>query len=136
MKIWSGHGSEHSENLVLVGHFVDETAAELAAEKMRRLQEFATSEIQEPSWGEAGDARFTPELWQVLKELGLHSLHRGDLDEFLFEFHAEVSGKELTVTTDEIEVQAFLKLMIEHGARIELYSGHHWDDEGKPKQVG
>ena len=42
----------------------------------------------------------------------------------------EVKSNEIILTTDEIEVSAFLKILFDKGARIEVYSAHSHPDTG------
>jgi hypothetical protein len=38
-------------------------------------------------------------------------------------------GAKVVINTDEIEVSAFLKLLIDNGAKVEVYSAHDYPDE-------
>jgi hypothetical protein len=46
----------------------------------------------------------------------------------------ETKGNDIVLTTEEIEVSAFLKVLIDHGARVEVYSAHDYPDT--PKEEG
>ena len=46
MKIWQGYGSEHSMNLVMIGHFKDAGSAVKAKELIDSFTEFVNAE-----WG-------------------------------------------------------------------------------------
>jgi hypothetical protein len=70
----------------------------------------------------------------LLSELRIYSLSRSDIDNFAYEHRVEVKGKELRITTDEGDVQGFLKVLIDEGARIEVFSSHDWTDEGLPRR--
>ena len=39
----------------------------------------------------------------------------------------------IKISTDEADVSAFIKLFVESGARVEVYSAHHYPD--KPAQA-
>lgn len=131
MKIWIGHGSEHSYNLVLIGHFVDETRARATEQKFERLKEAAESELPEPNW--ETDQRFTEGLRELLNELKMYDLSPSDIENFVYEYSVECRGNELRINTDEGEIQGFLKVLIDGGARIEVYSAHEWTPEGEPR---
>jgi hypothetical protein len=131
MKIWIGHGSEHSYNLVMIGHFTDETRALSAEQKFQRLSAAAESELPEPGW--EADQRFTSGMRALLDELKTWDLSRSDIENFVYEHTVTRNGKELRIETDEGEVQGFLKILIDGGARIEVYSAHDWTAEGKPQ---
>lgn len=134
MKVWIGYGSEHSYDLVLIGHFVDETKARRAEEQFKRLKEAAESELPEPSW--EADQRFTDGMYELLKELNTYDLSRSDIENFIYEHTVERRGKELHVKTDEGEIQGFLKVLISGGARIEIYSPREWTADGQPVGEG
>lgn len=133
MKVWSGYGSEHSYRLVMIGRFVDESSAQRAEEQFRQLAIAAESELPESGW-EKPDARFSDAMWKLLDELKLYDLSRSDIENFGYEHSVEVSGNELQVSTDEGDVQGFLKVLIDGGAKVEIYSAHHWTDEGQPRR--
>lgn len=132
MKIWTGYGSEHSYSLVMIGHFTDEASARKAEERFRRLGIAAESELPESGW-ESPDARFSDSLWDLLNEVKLYDLSRPDIENFGYEHSVEVTGTELRVSTDEGEVQGFLKVLINGGAKVEIYSSHDWTEEGQPR---
>jgi hypothetical protein len=129
MKIWVGYGSEHSYDLVMIGHFADETKARSAEQKFERLSAAAESELPELGWD--ADQRFTTGMSELLNELKTWDLSRSDIENFAYHHTVRRNGKELRIETDEGEVQGFLKILIGGGARIEVYSAHDWTDEGK-----
>jgi hypothetical protein len=131
MKIWIGHGSEHSYNLVMIGYFADEKSARSAEQKFQRLGAAVESELPDLAWD--ADQRFTSGMRELLDELKTWDLSRSDLENFAYEHTIRRSGKELRIETDEGEVQGFLKLLIGEGARIEVYSAHEWTAEGMPR---
>jgi len=48
-----------------------------------------------------------------------------------YDISSELKGNQIVVRTDEPDVSAFLKLMIDKGARVEVYSAHNYPDSGK-----
>jgi hypothetical protein len=132
MKIWIGHGSEHSYNLVMIGYFADETKARAAEQKFQRLTEAAESELPDVGWD--ADQRFTTGMRELLDELKTWDLSRSDIENFAYVHTVRRSGKELHIETDEGEVQGFLKVLIAGGARIEVYSADDWTAEGAPRR--
>jgi uncharacterized protein DUF6375 len=131
MKIWVGHGSEHSYNLVLIGHFTDGTKALNAKQKFQRLKGAAETELPEVGW--ESDQRFPDGLFKLLEEIKYFDLSRSDIENFAYEHTVEVSGNDIRIETDEGEIQGFLKVLIDSGARIEIYSAHEWTDDGQPR---
>ncbi len=131
MKIWFGHGSEHSYSLVLVGYFTDETSARSAEQKFERLRVAAEKELPEIGWD--ADQRFTTGMRELLDTIKVWDLSRTDIENFAFEHTARRDGQTLRISTDEIEVQGFLKVLIGAGARVEIYSSHEWTEEGEAR---
>lgn len=132
MKIWSGYGSEHSMNLVLIGRFDSPASVEAAVEKMERLRQVAEAEWSDDSWRHT-EEWMTDTLRQALWDLKLYDLGRWDVDNFAYEHQIKSGVSELRIQTDEIEVQGFLKVLLHLGARVEIYSRHDWDEDGTPR---
>ena len=137
MKIWRGYGSEHSYRLVMIGHFADETAAAVTKDKFDKLTQHIAAQVDAGTFdvGWDTDERMNDSLREALRELGLYSLGLADVGNFAYDFDTELRGDAITLTTDEGEVQGFLKVMIDGGARIEVFSGHHWTDAGEPRKA-
>jgi hypothetical protein len=72
---------------------------------------------------------------ELLEELKAWDLSRADIENFAYEHSVHRNGSELRIETDEGEVQGFLKVLIDGGARIEVFSAHDWTAEGKPREV-
>ena len=131
MKIWYQHGSEHSANLVMIGHFEDATEATKAKEIIDALtkqvaedQGKGTLVLGSPS------ERYGTEMLDLLRRLNVSSIGPGDLEQFAYDVNVKVEGNKVVVTTDELEIAAFLKVMVLRGARIEVYSAHNHPDTG------
>jgi hypothetical protein len=133
MKIWTGFGSEHSYNLILIGHFADERNARAVEEKFAQLQDLANKESDAVTWDD-DDATYSPELYNSLRELNVWNLSRSDVDGFGYLGSLERNGARVTLRTDDAELQGLLKLLFDHGARVEIYSAHHWTDDGEPRE--
>ncbi|WP_437336604.1 DUF6375 family protein [Sorangium sp. So ce394] len=125
MKIWYQHGSEHSMNLVMIGHFEDASEATKAKEIIDALmkqvaedQEKGTLVVGSPS------ERFGEEMLNLLVRLNIGSIGPQELEQFAYEFSVEVDGRDVILTTEEFDVSAFLKVMVLKGARVEVYSAH------------
>jgi hypothetical protein len=132
MKIWTGYDSEHSYSLVMIGRFADETAAKQTAKKFERLAQTAQTELGEQDWDL--EQRLGEDVRKTLGELKLYDLNSADVEQFGFEHSFSVTGRELRITTDEAQVQGFLKVLIDAGAKVEVYSGHHWREDGQPQR--
>jgi Family of unknown function (DUF6375) len=131
MKVWTSYGSEHSRNLVMIGHFREARDAEKAKELIDRLTEQV---IAEPdvyrSDASPQDHSFSEAMLELLKASNLYSLGPAELEQFSYDARARVEGSDVIVTTEEVEVSAFLKLLLDKGARVEVYSAHDYPDTG------
>lgn len=125
MKIWHGYGSEHSSNLVMIGHFKSSEDAEKTKELFDQLSEELRGKIDIG----ANRDRFDDDLLDLLKKLNCFSLSRFELENFLYEdTHTRVEGDKIILTTEENDISAFLKLMILNDAKVEIYSAHSYPD--------
>ena len=124
MKIWHGYGSEHSMKLVMIGHFKSSEDAEETQELINQLSERLREKVE---IGDSGD-RFSEAVLDILREKEIYDLSPSELEHFLYDTHIQVEGDKIIVTTDEFEVSAFFKLMILKGAKVEIFSVHHYPD--------
>jgi hypothetical protein len=132
VKIWTGYGSEHSYRLVLIGRFAQERDAELVKEKFDQLQEIASEEVGHLDWDDANPG-FSDALYDKLSELKVANLSRSEVEGFGYLYGLEQIGATVRLDTDDAELQGLLKLVFDHGGRIEIYSSHHWTEEGEPR---
>ncbi|WP_163560424.1 DUF6375 family protein [Halomonas sp. NO4] len=125
MKIWHEHGSEHSANLVMIGHFEDATEATKAKEIIDALtdQVARDQDSGELVFGSPSD-RYSKDMLDLLGQLNVASIGPGELEQFAYEVNIEVEGDKLIFTTDELDIASFLKVLFLRGAKIELYSAH------------
>jgi hypothetical protein len=132
MKVWNGYGTEHSMNLVMIGQFKDENSARAAKHVLDQLTNAAKAEenagrlvIGEPS------AEFGDELLTILHDVKVYSLAYSDLEQFLYDdTKVSHSGDQIVIETDEVEVIAFIKVLLDKGAKLEMYSGHDFQGTG------
>lgn len=134
MRIWQSYGSEHSMDLVLIGTFVSVTDAEAAVERMETLRDLAEKEWEDDSWGQY-DERMPDTIAAALADLGLWQMGRSDVDIYAYEHSVERNGETVRVWTDETDPQGFIKLLIDLGARVEIFSRHHWLEDGTPRSA-
>ncbi|MFC9104601.1 DUF6375 family protein [Streptomyces rochei] len=132
MKVWYGYGTEHSMNLVMIGRFEDATAAERAHTIIKELTKALQAEEEAGRLivGEPDD-RFSDEVLALLSDLNIHSIGPRELEQFLYDLTMRREGDSIVVTTDETDVQALLKVLLDKGARIEVYSAHDHPDTGQ-----
>jgi hypothetical protein len=125
MKFWNEYGSEHSMNLVMIGHFKEVRDAEKTRELIDRLTGRVIAE-PEVYQSEAGlrPRRFSDSMLELLRASELYTIGPAELEQFGYDAHVRVEGSKVVLTTDEADVSAFLKVLLEKGARIEVYSAH------------
>jgi len=124
MKIWHGYGSEHSMNLVMIGHFKSTEDSKKTYRLIEQLTEGLRDKIDIGSQRD----RFDDDVRDVLNETKCYNLSPIELEQFLYDTSSRLEKEKIILTTDESEVSAFLKLMIDHGAKIEIYSAHDYPD--------
>lgn len=130
MKIWNGYGSEHSMNLVLIGRFKRAQDAEKVEKNIERLSAQASKDDSLPvPFGAPEDQRFSSEMLSLLSSLNLNTLGPSDLGQLVSEHQLRRDDDRITVTTDEAEVSAFVKLFIEAGAKVEVFSAHDYPSD-------
>jgi Family of unknown function (DUF6375) len=124
MKVWRSYGSEHSMNLVMIGQFKSIEDAKKTKEEMDLLTKELTNKI------DVGRPlnRYGDEILDLLGKINCHILAPSELEQFLYEFTSEVEGEKVILTTEESDISAFVKLMINKGAKIEIFSAHDYPD--------
>lgn len=129
MKLWFGYGSEHSSNLVMIGRFKDLNDASKTKEIIERLTKQVQAEEQAGliKIGERPD-RYTDDMLNLLQEVKVYSIAAAELEQFAYDFTIKIEKNEVVLATEEIDVSAFLKVLIDKGARIEVYSAHDYPD--------
>lgn len=129
MKIWYQHGSEHSANLVMIGHFEDAIEAAKAKEIIDALTDQVAKDQESGALvsGSLSD-RYGKEMLDLLGRLNVASIGPGELEQFAYEVNVKVEGKSVVITNDELDIAAFLKVLFLRGARVEVYSAHDYPD--------
>lgn len=134
MKIWTGYSSEHSMNLVLIGKFKQTKDAEAVADVIKKLGEQASKDdAYAIAHAPPEDQRFSDGMMALIRQFQLYTLAPEELGQFNFEHSVEQDGDTIKISTDEADVSAFIKLFVDSGARVEVYSAHHYPD--KPAQA-
>lgn len=129
MKVWHEHGSEHSMNLVMIGYFKEVHDAE----KAKKLIDQFTEQVRaEPnayrSINVPEGRRFSDKMMELMKETGLYNIGPDELDQYNYYMDIGVEGNKIVIKTEEADMSAVLKLLIEKGARVEVYSAHDYPD--------
>jgi hypothetical protein len=132
MRIWYQHGSEHSANLVMIGHFEDVTDAAKVKEIIDAITKQVTEDQNKGTLALGSPSeRYGDEMLALLGRLNVSVIAPQELEQFAYEVRAEVKGRDVVITTDEFDVSAFLKVMVVRGARVEVYSAHDHPDSGR-----
>lgn len=136
MKIWNGYGSEHSANLIMIGKFKEVKDAKEALQKIEKLKDQVHKETQSGSIIVGGVTdRYSDEMLKVFRDLKIHSLGPSDLEQLAFDVSIEQKETELILTTDEVDVAAFFKILVLEGAKVEIFSRHDYPEEKKTDRV-
>lgn len=127
MKVWQGYGTEHSMNLVMIGRFDEATEAETALDVIKQAIAVVQTEENEGRLvvGDPVD-RYSDEMLRAVSELRMHNIGPRELEQFLYDVTVERHGDRIVFRTDEVEMQAFVKLLLTHGAKVEMFSAHDY----------
>jgi hypothetical protein len=68
--------------------------------------------------------RYSDSALALLSSLNTASLRPAELAQFRYDISSEQKGDKVVITTDEYDVSGFLKILIDQGARVEVYSAH------------
>jgi hypothetical protein len=103
------------------------------AAKAKQIVELLTEQViadEQAGLIKIGDRadRYTDAMLNLLRKLNVYSIDSPELEQFAYDVTIKVKNNELILTTDEIDVSAFLKVLINKGARIEVYSAHEYPD--------
>jgi hypothetical protein len=111
----------------MIGRF--ENAAD--ATKAKEIIEALTSQVEQDqstgalTLGGASD-RYSDEMLNLLARMNVMSVGPQELEQFAYDVSVKLDGSEMVLTTEELDVSAFLKVMVLKGARIEVYSAHDY----------
>jgi hypothetical protein len=69
-------------------------------------------------------------MLELMKEAKLYILNPAELEQLLYDVRIDVEDNKIVMTTDEVDVLAFLKVLLDKGARVEVYSAHDYPGKG------
>jgi hypothetical protein len=84
-------------------------------------EEYAAGRLRD-DWS---NTRFSDRMLSFFTEKNIVDFGHNDAAIFLYEYALNREGDRLVLTTEEGELNAFIKLMLKGGAKVELYSAHH-----------
>ncbi len=111
-------------NLVMIGRFKTEDDAKSALELLEQLQNGLSGKIDFDSPRD----RYSDEVLDLMRRLNCHNLTPSELGQFSYDYDCQLEGDTIILTTEESDVSAFFKTMIEKGARVEMFSAHDYSD--------
>lgn len=119
MKIWKSFSGEHSAKLRIVGSFKTETDAQKAVNCFNDLLAVEHKD-------KGSNPYFSDEIMDVIKKHNFHTFNENDPDQLDYFYKLEADGNEIVVDTDEVEIQALMKILLNYGAKVEVYSKHDY----------
>lgn len=129
MKIWNGYGSEHSMDLVMIGSFKRVDDATEVKDLIGELVEQVSKEPMRSYDDDPKEARFSKEMLDFFVKTNLSTIGSSELDQFHYDVSVEQKGNKLIFKTEESDISGFLKLLIEKGAKVEVFSGHDYPED-------
>jgi len=137
MKLWYGHGTEHSMNLVMIGSFKEVADAAKTKELIDWLVEELNRDVQcgdlEPG---TRPGKFTPRLLELCREANIYDIAPNEFEQFTYDMSIKMEQNKIVVTTEESDVSALLKILVDKGARVEVFSAHDYPDAGYGRRRG
>lgn len=121
MKVWIGYGSEHSNNLMMVGTFASVDKAKEVFKDLQEIREQAQADYENGILDfEKTRSQWSDAMRDLLMKHNVYSLGPDDLMDFVLDTQVSQEGERIIVQTDEIEVAGFLKFFFSRGGRIEV----------------
>jgi Family of unknown function (DUF6375) len=126
MKVWIGYGSEHSANLVVIGQFKSPKEAQEALDLLNKVTTIARAD-EASGLLKAGSpsTKFSDAMLKFCSDSNFMSFGLNDPEQLLYEYSASRDTDKVIVKTEELEISPFLKVFINGGAKIEVYSAHN-----------
>jgi len=119
MKIWKSFSGEHSAKLRIIGTFKTEEDAEKAANCFNDLLAVENKD-------KGNNLYFSEEIMEVIRNHDFHYFNENDPEQLDYFYELEANGNKIVVDTDEVEIQALMKVLLSFGAKIEVYSRHNY----------
>lgn len=115
----------------MIGKFKDAASAEKAKEVIDKINDFVQSSDERFE----GADRYSDQALELLKTVNFYSVSPAEFEQFRYEVMPTLDGDKLILRTDDIEISAVLKIMVENGARVEVYSAHTYPDKDKSAEA-
>jgi hypothetical protein len=115
-------------NLVMIGSFKQATDAADVKDLIDELAEQVRKEPMRSYDDDPEESRFSKEMLDFLIKAKLNTIGPVELEQFNYDVSVAQKDNTLVLKTDESDVSAFLKLLIEKGAKVEVFSAHDYPD--------
>jgi len=115
-------------NLVMIGSFKQANDAEEARDLIAQLSELAQNEPNRSFNDDPRESRFSEGILDFFMKANLMTIGPSELEQFSYDVSIERKDNTLVLKTDEADVSAFLKLLIDRGARVEIFSAHEYPE--------
>ena len=123
-------------NLVLIGHFKHAQDASQTLSEIKKLEDQARKDdVELGTLSLPADQRFSKAMIDLFRTLEVYSLGPNEIGQLLSEHNIKESDTRLILTTEESEISAFVKLFIEGGAKVEIFSRHDYPGEPTDSSV-
>ena len=127
MKVWNSFSSEHSAALVMIGHFKTADDATVFLAELNKLEDLIAKAIPDYEKQDSFPKEIMDALFHEDIKFG-YDLSPKDLDDFLMEHHiskVDGDGCAIQMTSDDTGWAGLIKMMINAGARVEIFSSHN-----------
>jgi hypothetical protein len=113
----------------MIGRFKDGGDAAKAKQVIEWLTEQVNTEVEAGliELGERAE-RYTDGMLDLLGKVNIHSIGPTELEQFAYDVTVKVENNQVVMTTEEIDVSAFMKVLLDMGARVEVYSAHYYPE--------
>ncbi len=113
----------------MIGHFKDAGSAA----KTKQIIDWFTEQVNhDVDAGElqVGSApqRLTERMMELFRKVNTYIIGPAEVEQFVYDVGVELSNEKIVITTDESDVSAFLKVLVDQGARVEVFSAHYYRD--------
>lgn len=126
--MWYGYGSEHSANLVIIGKFESASDAETAYNLLQELTNIAIEDEREGNITAGQNLKqFSEPMLKCLTQYNFGAFGYQDPEQLIYEYGSKLEDNKIILTTEELNIQAFLKIFLNYGAKVETYSAHNYE---------
>ena len=129
MKVWHGFGSEHSANLIMIGSFATPEDAEVAVKELAQLRDRIQDAFDYDRFDDNPMSVYEDgPLREILMKFDLYNFSYEDIEHLTRDHTVRRIGSQMMIHTDELDVNGFLKFMIDKHIRVEVCSAHDFPD--------